>query len=252
MFRPKSSVRSRKVAIAFTFIRPLYKESISIIYRVFYIAILYIFTTSFQRRFYLRSTPLIISIVDFYLYQWPPILYRYSSILLVQRQASAQCANSPYILFSFLTTYRQRASQLVYLGVLLFQGTFAPRYILFSIQRMFSSTRQPCTITALYIAIILIHRSSSRTTTSRSSIARSILLQAPIVLRKYQFYSLVNSTKELFTSSIPFSPRPQIQALYNIIGLTITIYSRRIRLNEGPYIKTISVILLSLSTVIRV
>ena len=62
------SIYNKKVAINFIFISPLYKGSININYRVFYIVIFYIFTTSFYYRFYLRSTYLIISIVDLYLY----------------------------------------------------------------------------------------------------------------------------------------------------------------------------------------
>jgi hypothetical protein len=46
-FKPKTSIRSRKAAIDSTFIRPLYRRSISINYIVFYTAAFYIFTTSF-------------------------------------------------------------------------------------------------------------------------------------------------------------------------------------------------------------
>ena len=66
-FRPRTSVRSRKAAIDSTFVSPLYRGRVSVDYRVFYIAASYIFTASFYRRFYLRSTHLIISIVDLYL-----------------------------------------------------------------------------------------------------------------------------------------------------------------------------------------
>jgi len=44
------------------------KRNISINYRVFYIAIFYIFTTSFYYCFYLRSTYFIINIINLYLY----------------------------------------------------------------------------------------------------------------------------------------------------------------------------------------
>ena len=102
IFKPKTSIRSRKAAIDSTFIRPLYKRSISINYRVFYTAAFYIFTTSFQRRFYLKPTYFIISVVDFYLYQYPSIsfttivtLYQYST----RSSPSALATSVPYFLF---------------------------------------------------------------------------------------------------------------------------------------------------------
>jgi hypothetical protein len=67
IFRPRTSIYSRKAAIDSTFISPLYRGRVSINYRVFYIAISYIFATSFYYYFYLRSTYLIISVVDLYL-----------------------------------------------------------------------------------------------------------------------------------------------------------------------------------------
>ena len=67
-FRPRTSIYSRKAAIDSTFISPLYREKVSIDYRVFYIAASYIFATLFYRRFHLRSTYLTISIVDLHLY----------------------------------------------------------------------------------------------------------------------------------------------------------------------------------------
>ena len=85
-FRPKTSIRSRKAAIDSTFISPLYRRRVRINYRVFYMAASYIFATSFYRYFYLRSAYLTISIVDLYLYQQPPILYRrYSARSLPSR-----------------------------------------------------------------------------------------------------------------------------------------------------------------------
>jgi hypothetical protein len=68
VFKPRTSIYSRKAAIDSAFISPLYRGRVSINYRVFYIAAYYIFTTSFYYRFCLRSTYLIISIVDLYLY----------------------------------------------------------------------------------------------------------------------------------------------------------------------------------------
>ena len=60
-----------------------------------------------------------------------------------------------------------------------------------------------------------------------------------MIFHKYQFYSFSRGAKELFTSSLPFSPIPQIQALYNIVGLTTAVYSSRMRLNNGPQVNTI-------------
>ena len=192
--------------------------------------------------FYLRSVHLIISIVDLYLCQQPPILYYYYSALLVQCQVSTQQASNSYISFSLSTTYRQRASQLISLGISPLYRALTPYiylvpYIYFSIQRIFSSTKQPYTITALYIAVILIYRSSSSTTALHSSTACSILLQAPIILYRHWFYSLANSVRALFASTLPPSPRPQIWEPYSIIRLITAVYSRRICLKEGPHIK---------------
>ena len=67
-FRPKTSVYSRKVAVDFTFISPLYRGRVSVNYKVFYIAAFYAFTAFFYYYFYLRSAYLAISIVNLYLY----------------------------------------------------------------------------------------------------------------------------------------------------------------------------------------
>jgi hypothetical protein len=87
-FRPRTSVRSRKAAVDSAFISPLYRGRVGINYRVFYIATSCIFAASFHYRFHLRSTHLTISIVDLYLYWWPPILYRRYNALLVWRRVS--------------------------------------------------------------------------------------------------------------------------------------------------------------------
>ena len=68
IFKSKTSIYSKKAAIDFTFISPLYRRKVNINYRVFYIAIFYIFTNSFYYYFYLKFTYLIINIVDLYLY----------------------------------------------------------------------------------------------------------------------------------------------------------------------------------------
>ena len=68
IFRPKTSVYSKKAAIDFTFISSLYRGRVGVNYRVFYMAVSCVFTTSFYYYFYLRSAHLVISIVDLYLY----------------------------------------------------------------------------------------------------------------------------------------------------------------------------------------
>ena len=67
-FSPRTSVRSKKAAVASAFVNPLYRGRVSINYSVFYIVASYILTTSFYYYFYLKSAYLIISIVDLYLY----------------------------------------------------------------------------------------------------------------------------------------------------------------------------------------
>ena len=68
IFRPKTSVYSRKAAVDSAFVSPLYRGRIGIDYRVFYVAVSCTFATSFHRCFYLRSAHFAISVVDFYLY----------------------------------------------------------------------------------------------------------------------------------------------------------------------------------------
>ena len=67
IFRPKTSIYSRKAAIDSTFISPLYKGRVSINYRIFHIVTSYILTAFFYNYFYLKSAHLTISIVDLYL-----------------------------------------------------------------------------------------------------------------------------------------------------------------------------------------
>ena len=47
IIRLKTFVYSRKAAVDSAFIRPLYRGSIGVAYRVFFIAMFYIFTVSF-------------------------------------------------------------------------------------------------------------------------------------------------------------------------------------------------------------
>jgi hypothetical protein len=60
-----------------------------------------------------------------------------------------------------------------------------------------------------------------------------------VVLRRHWFYSLASGGRELFASTLPPSPRPWTWEPYNIIGLITAVYSRRISLKEGPYIKAV-------------
>ena len=66
-FRPKTSVCSKKVAVDFTFVNPLYRGRVGVDYKVFHVAASCVFTAFFYCRFYLRSAHLAISIVDLYL-----------------------------------------------------------------------------------------------------------------------------------------------------------------------------------------
>ena len=238
IFSPRTSIYSRKAAVDSTFICPLYRGRVSVVYRVFYVVALYTFTAFFQYYFYLISTYLTIYIVDLYLYQWPPILYcrqQYSTSIALGLHLVLQ--QLLYFLFSLY--YLQVQGFLAY--ILRRITPLGGPYSLYTILIYFSiysfSTRCPYTIAALYIAVVSIQMSSSSTAASRSITAHSILLQAPIILYRHQFYSFSSGARELFAISLLFSPRPQIQAPYSIISLTTAIYSSRIRLNKGPQVK---------------
>ena len=114
-------------------------------------------------------------------------------------------------------------------------------HFLYTFQRLayFFSTRQSCTVTALYIAVILIYIFSSGTAASHLNTLHGVFLQAPIVLHRYLFYSLASSTRAFFTSILLLSPRLQTQELYSIVNLITAIYNRRVSLNKGPYIKAV-------------
>ena len=68
IFRPKTSIYSKKAAVDSAFISPLYRGRVGINYGVFYVAASCAFATSFYHYFYLRSAYLAISIVDLHLY----------------------------------------------------------------------------------------------------------------------------------------------------------------------------------------
>ena len=88
-FRPRTSVRSRKVAVDSAFVSPLYRGRVGVDHGVFYMAASCAFVAFFHCRFYLRSAHLVISVVDFYLCWWPPILCCCCGALLVCRWVSA-------------------------------------------------------------------------------------------------------------------------------------------------------------------
>ena len=130
------------------------------------------------------------------------------------------------------------------MGVPLLRGALALRVCLVprirsSVWRIFSSTGWLCTVAALCIAVVSIYTSSDGTAASCSSAARGVLLYAPVVLRRHLFCSLASGARALFNSTLPPGPRPQIWEPYSIIGLTTAVYSRRVSLKEGPYIKVV-------------
>ena len=184
IFSPRTFVYNKNAAIDSAFIYPLYKGRVAFNYGVLYIVTVSLFTAFFQRCFYLLSAYLAIYIVDLYLYWWPLILCYCSSALLARRQFSTQCYKSSYTSYSFSTACRCRVSQLVNLGVVPLQGALVP-YIRSSIWRISFSTGQSCTVDALCIAVTSIYTSIGSTTTSRSSAARGVLLQAPMILYRY-------------------------------------------------------------------
>ena len=75
IFSPRISVYSKKAAVDFTFNCPLYKGRVAVIYRVFHVVALCVFTTFFHRRFHSVSAHLTMHIVDLHLCWWPPSLY---------------------------------------------------------------------------------------------------------------------------------------------------------------------------------
>ena len=109
----------------------------------------------------------------------------------------------------------------------------------FNIWCIFFSTGWSCIVNALCIAVTSMYISIGGTAASRFSIACGVLLQTPVILHRYQFYSFSRGARELFTSSLPFNPMPQIQVLYSIVGLITAIYSSYMCLNDGPQVNTV-------------
>ena len=108
-----------------------------------------------------------------------------------------------------------------------------------SIWRIFPSTRWLCTVAALYIAIVLIYISSSKTAALRFNMACGVFLYAPVVLYRHLFCSLASGARALFDSTLPPSPRPQIWEPYSIVNLITAVYNKRVSLKEGPYIEVV-------------
>ena len=153
IFSFKISIHSKKVAVNSTFNYPLYRGRVAIVYRVFHVVTLCVFTAFFHCYFHLVSAHLVMYIVDLYLYQWPPSLYYCGGTLLVQYQVSTQYYSSFYISCSLFAVYRYSISQFIYLGVLPLQQSLT-LYIYFSTQYIFFSTRCSYTVVTFYIAII--------------------------------------------------------------------------------------------------
>ena len=237
-FRPRTSIHNKNAAVNSTFIYPLYRGRVAFNYRVLYIVTFYAFAAFSQCHFYLLSAHLAMHIVDLHLYWWPFIFCYLCVALSAQCQFSAYCYSSSCVFCSFSLAYRRRVFQLINLGVVPLQGALIP-YMRSSVWRISFSTRQSCTVDALCIAVTSIYTSIGGTAALRFSTAYNVLLQAPMILHRYWFYSFSKGTRELFTNSLLFNPILQIQALYSIIGLTTAIYSSYIRLKDGPQVNTI-------------
>ena len=67
IFRPKTSVCSKKATVDSAFVSPSYRGRVGVDYGVFHIAASCVFAASFYCRFYLRSAYFAISIVDLHL-----------------------------------------------------------------------------------------------------------------------------------------------------------------------------------------
>ena len=68
IFKPKTSVHSRKVAVDSAFVYPLYRERVAFTYRVLYIVAFCAFTAFSQRRFHSLSAHFAMHIVNLHLY----------------------------------------------------------------------------------------------------------------------------------------------------------------------------------------
>ena len=66
-FRPRTSVRSKKVAVDSAFICLLYRGRVAFAHGVFYIVTFCAFAAFSQRRFYSLSAYLVMYIIDLYL-----------------------------------------------------------------------------------------------------------------------------------------------------------------------------------------
>ena len=102
IFRPKTSICSKKAAVDSTFVYLLYRGRVAFTYGVLHIVAFCAFTAFSQRRFYSLSAHLVMHIVGLHLYWWPPILYCLSGALLAQRQFSIYYCSSFCVFYSFL------------------------------------------------------------------------------------------------------------------------------------------------------
>ena len=116
IFRPRTSVYNKNVAVDSAFICSLYRGRVAFNYRVLYIVTFFVFAALSQCCFYLLSAYLMIYIVDFYLYWWPSILYCLCVALFMRHQFSTCCYSSSRVFCSFSLAYRRRVSWLISLG----------------------------------------------------------------------------------------------------------------------------------------
>ena len=107
-FSPKSSIRSRNATIDSAFVCPSYRGRVAFNYRVLHVAALCAFAAFFYCRFHLISAYLAIYIVDLYLYQQLPNLYRRRGALPARCRLVLQ--QLPYFLFPL---YRLQAQGLL-------------------------------------------------------------------------------------------------------------------------------------------
>ena len=184
IFRPKTSVCSKNAAVDSAFICPLYRGRVAFDYGVLYIVTFFTFAALFQRRFHSLSAHLAMHIVNLYLCWWPPILYCFCVVLPARRRFSTCCYSSSHISYSFSLARRRRVFWLISLGAVPLQGALIP-YMRSSVWYISFSTKWFCTVDALYIAVASMYTSIGGTATSRSNIAHSVLLQAPVILHRY-------------------------------------------------------------------
>ena len=183
-FRPRTSIRSKNAAVDFAFIYSLYRGRVAFDHRVLHIVTFFTFAALSQCCFHSLSAHLVMHIVNLHLCQWPLILYCLCVALLVQCRFSTCYCSSSCVFYSFSLACRRRVSQFVSLGIIPLQGALV-LYIRFSVWCISFSTKWSCTVDTLCIAVTSIYTSISGTTALRFNTARGVLLQAPVILRRY-------------------------------------------------------------------